>query len=71
VASSVLVRRMFAVLFHSVQVKTKDNNKWYLVMESTKDQLKNAKGFKYDRNAMSWIPEKSSSTTGSGNKPRK
>ena len=60
-----------AVLFHSVQVKTKDNNKWYLVMESTKDQLKNAKGFKYDRNAMTWTPEESSSTTGSGNNPRK
>jgi hypothetical protein len=60
-----------AVLFHSVKVKTKDNNKWYLVMDSTKDQLKNAKGFKYDRNAMTWTPEESSSTTGSGNNPRK
>jgi hypothetical protein len=60
-----------AVLFHSVQVKAKDNNKWYLVMDSTKDQLKNAKGFKYDRNAMRWIPEESSSTTGSGNNPRR
>src|SRR5213079_1139072 len=39
-----------AVPFNAVQVKTKDNNRWYLVMNATKDQLKNAKGFKYDRN---------------------
>jgi PRC-barrel domain protein len=60
-----------AVLFNSVHVKTKENNKWYLVMDSTKDQLKNAKGFKYDRNTMSWMPEESSSTTGSGSNPRR
>src|SRR5262245_40811036 len=39
-----------AVPFNFVQVTTKDNNKWYLVMNSNKDALKNAKGFKYDRN---------------------
>ena len=27
------------------------------MMNSSKDALKNAKGFKYDRNAMTWIPE--------------
>jgi sporulation protein YlmC with PRC-barrel domain len=46
-----------AVPFNSVRTTTKDNNKWYLVMNSTKDALKSAKGFKYDRNAMTWIPE--------------
>src|SRR4051795_2168161 len=46
-----------AVPFDAVQVTTKDNNKWYLVMNSSKDALKSAKGFKYDRNAMTWMPE--------------
>lgn len=46
-----------AVPFNAVQVTNKNNNKWYLVMNSTKDALKNAKGFKYDRSEMKWIPE--------------
>ena len=33
-------------------------------MNSTKDALKSAKGFKYDRNAMTWIPEDAPATTG-------
>jgi sporulation protein YlmC with PRC-barrel domain len=53
-----------AVPFNAVQVTNKNNNKWYLVMNTTKDALKNAKGFKYDRNAMTWMPEEGSSTTG-------
>jgi hypothetical protein len=40
-------------------------------MNATKDQLKNAKGFKYDRNAMTWIPEDSAATTGSGANPNR
>jgi len=32
------------------------------VMNATKDGLKNAKGFKYDRNAMTWVPEEGSTT---------
>jgi sporulation protein YlmC with PRC-barrel domain len=60
-----------AVPFNAVQVKTKDNNRWYLVMNATKDQLKNAKGYKYDRNAMTWIPEDSAATTGSGANPNR
>jgi sporulation protein YlmC with PRC-barrel domain len=62
-----------AVPFNAVQVTTKDNNKWYLVMNATKDSLKSAKGFKYDRNAMTWIPEEASTTGGSpapGTQPR-
>jgi sporulation protein YlmC with PRC-barrel domain len=54
-----------AVPFDAVKATTKDNNKWYLVMNSTKDALKSAKGFKYDRNAMTWIPEDAAATTGS------
>ena len=54
-----------AVPFNAVQLTTKDNNKFYLVMNSTKDALKAAKGFKYDRNAMTWVPEDASATTGS------
>src|SRR5262245_34617091 len=54
-----------AVPFNAVQITSKDNNKWYLVMNATKDSLKAAKGFKYDRNAMTWIPEEASTTGGS------
>jgi sporulation protein YlmC with PRC-barrel domain len=46
-----------AVPFNAVQVTNKNNNKWYLVMNSTKDALKNAKGFKYERSEMKWVPE--------------
>lgn len=58
-----------AVPFNAVQVTTKDNNKWYLVMNSTKDALKSAKGFKYDRNAMTWTPEDAPATTGTPASP--
>ena len=54
-----------AVPFNLVRATTKDNNKYYLVMNSTKDSLKSAKGFKYDRNAMTWLPEDAPATTGS------
>ena len=53
-----------AVPFNAVQVTSKDNNKWYLVMNSTKDALKAAKGFKYDRDAMTWMAEDAPATTG-------
>jgi len=58
-----------AVPFNAVQATTKDNSKWYLVMNSTKDALKSAKGFKYDRNAMTWIPEDAPATTGTQTAP--
>ncbi len=57
-----------AVPFNAVQFKTKDNNKWYPVMNTTKDALKNAPGFKYDRTNMVWVPE--ASTTGGAPAPR-
>jgi len=58
-----------AVPFNAVRVTTKDNNKWYLVMNTTKDALKGAKGFKYDRTAMTWIPEDAPATTGQPGTP--
>jgi sporulation protein YlmC with PRC-barrel domain len=57
-----------AVPFNSVRATNKDN-KWYLVMNTTKDALKSAKGFKYDRNAMTWISEDAPATTGTQNPP--
>jgi sporulation protein YlmC with PRC-barrel domain len=53
-----------AVPFDAVQVTNKNSNKYYLVMNTTKDALKSAKGFKYDRNAMTWTPEDAPATTG-------
>ena len=58
------------VPFTAVRVTTKDNNKWYLVMNSNKDALKNAKGFKYDRNATTWTPEEAPTTTGTPGRAR-
>src|ERR1700716_4687801 len=58
------------VPFNAVHATTKDNNKWYLVMNSTKDALKSAKGFKYDRNAVTWMPEDAPATTGTPAAPR-
>jgi hypothetical protein len=53
-----------AVPFNAVQFKTKDNNKWWPVLNTTKDALKSAPGYKYDRTAMVWIPESAPATTG-------
>jgi sporulation protein YlmC with PRC-barrel domain len=58
-----------AVPFNAVQFKTKDNNKWYPVMNTTKDALKNARGYKYDHTAMTWTPESAPSTTGTPETP--
>jgi sporulation protein YlmC with PRC-barrel domain len=54
-----------AVPFNAVKITSKGNERWYLMMNATKDALKSAKGFKYDRVNMSWIPEESPATTGS------
>ena len=47
-----------SVPFDSVRVTNKNNNKWYLVMNATKDQLKNASGFTYDKELTTWMPDK-------------
>jgi sporulation protein YlmC with PRC-barrel domain len=40
-------------------VKTaKKNDKWWLTLDETKDDLKSAPGFKYDRASTTWVPEK-------------
>jgi sporulation protein YlmC with PRC-barrel domain len=46
-----------AVPFDAVQVTNKNNNKWYLVMNTTKSDLKSAPGFKYDRDSTTWVPD--------------
>jgi hypothetical protein len=53
-----------AVPFNAIRVTTKDNNKWYLVMNANKDALKNAPGYKYDRSSTAWMPESAPATTG-------
>src|SRR6202049_3362921 len=58
-----------AVAFNGVQFKTKDNNKWYPVMNTTKDALKTAPGYKYDRTTMMWVPENAPATTGTPEPP--
>ena len=47
-----------SVPFDAVHVTNKNNNKWYLVMNATKDQLKSAAGFTYDKDSTTWIPDK-------------
>ncbi|MGA7431292.1 MAG: PRC-barrel domain-containing protein [Xanthobacteraceae bacterium] len=46
-----------AVPFSAVKQTTK-NNKTYLTMDTTKDALKSAPGFKYDRDTTAWVPDK-------------
>jgi sporulation protein YlmC with PRC-barrel domain len=45
-----------AVPFREVKA-TKKDNKVHLVMNATKDSLKDAPGFKYDSNATTWVPD--------------
>jgi sporulation protein YlmC with PRC-barrel domain len=44
-----------AVSFDSLKL-TQKNQKWYLVMNTDKEALKNAPGFKYDRSQDRWMP---------------
>ena len=55
-----------AVPFRDVHFKKKDN-KWYPVMNTTKDAMQKAPGFKYDRSAMKWMPENTPATVGGPN----
>jgi sporulation protein YlmC with PRC-barrel domain len=45
------------VPFGSVKT-TKKNDKWWLTLDETKDDLKNAPGFTYDKASTTWVPEK-------------
>lgn len=49
--------RDVAVPFSAVKM-TKKNDKWWLSMDETKDSLKNAVGYKYDRNTTMWSVDK-------------
>lgn len=53
-----------AVAPSTVHFTDKNNNKWYMVMNTTKDAMKMAPGYKYDRNTMAWIPESAPATIG-------
>jgi sporulation protein YlmC with PRC-barrel domain len=46
-----------AVPFEEVHATMNDNNKMYLVMNTTKDNLKSAPGFKYDSTTTTWVPD--------------
>jgi hypothetical protein len=57
-----------AVPFDAVHFKKKDNS-WYPVLNTTKDALKNASGYHYDRNTQKWAPENAPASVG-GSAPR-
>jgi sporulation protein YlmC with PRC-barrel domain len=46
-----------AVPFEAVHPTMKDK-RWWLVMNTTKDSLKSAPGFKYDSNTTTWVPDR-------------
>ena len=37
---------------------TKKNDRWWLTLDETKDDLKSAPGFAYDKASTTWVPEK-------------
>jgi sporulation protein YlmC with PRC-barrel domain len=37
---------------------TKKNDKWWLTLDQSKDDLKKAAGFSYDKASTTWVPEK-------------
>ncbi|HLH88874.1 MAG TPA: PRC-barrel domain-containing protein [Xanthobacteraceae bacterium] len=45
-----------AVAFSAIK-HTEKNNKVYLTMNTTKDELKAAPGFKYDKKTTKWVPD--------------
>ncbi len=44
-----------AVPFNAIRA-TEKNGKWYLTMNATKDSLKAAHGYKYDKAKATWVP---------------
>ena len=46
-----------AVPFTAVKT-TKKNDKWWLTLDETKDSLKSAPGYKYDKASTTWTPDK-------------
>jgi sporulation protein YlmC with PRC-barrel domain len=45
-----------AIPFSDVRASDKNNNKWYLVLNTTKDALKTAPGYTYDKTKTTWLP---------------
>ena len=45
-----------AVSFNAIKA-TKKNDKTYLTLDTTKDALNNAPGFKYDKQSTRWVPD--------------
>lgn len=51
-----------AVSFSAIEAEKK-NDKTYLTLDTTKDALKNAPGFKYDRQSTTWVADKEKSSS--------
>lgn len=51
-----------AVSFSAIKPEKK-NDKTYLTLNTTKDALKSAPGFKYDRQSTTWVPDKEKSSS--------
>jgi sporulation protein YlmC with PRC-barrel domain len=47
-----------AAPFKAIHATMKDN-KWWLTMNTTKDALKSAPGYKYDKTSTKWVSDKS------------
>jgi sporulation protein YlmC with PRC-barrel domain len=62
--------KVVAVPYSDVHFKKKDN-KWYPVMNTSKDALQKAPGFKFDRSAMKWVPDGMSTVGGPSTTPIK
>ena len=45
------------VPFTAVKTEKKNDN-WWLTLDQTKDDLKSAPGFKYDKASTTWVPDK-------------
>jgi sporulation protein YlmC with PRC-barrel domain len=52
-----------AIPFDALNVSQK-NNQWHLMVNTTKDELKSAPGFKYNRDTTTWVSDKSASNAG-------
>jgi PRC-barrel domain len=44
-----------AVPFNAVNA-TEKNGSWYLTMNATKDAMKQARGYTYDKSKATWVP---------------
>ena len=56
-----------AVSFNAIK-PAKKKDKTYLTLNTTKDALKNAPGFKYDRQSTTWVPDKRASNDARSNR---